>query len=454
MQIKINKIKTSPFQPRLEFDLKNLKESIKRHGILDPLRVRGINEDHYELIDGEQRLRVAKELELETVPCSISKVDDAKADLMVWQINTRRNNYSSKEKAIHFKYHRDAGMTLEAIADEHGVGETTVRHYLAIFKLPTKYQNLLWTGKINMGIFNIVFWGVGIEGENALLEVTKFLDQIIKEDLGKRQVERLISSYLEKKQAKVHKASEKIIKTFEPRVKIETPDEYDNAAKILKQEAKKKREAAEMKMTAKEKKNLEAQKQKEKEEKDKKAEEKRQKEETLLQEKAKEIARSELIDDKKFREEVKGDLSKSDMEALKKLEDDPILTPEDKKVIRELIEKGEIRGKNQIENTIKTYRKERAKGQTVIRDTVKEKEINQHLKRIAKTATSLSNLITTLSAQFTNHPETLRFLPSGEAARASLALASLGATITEFKKTCENASKENKEQKQMEAKNG
>ncbi len=193
-------------------------------------------------------------------------------------------------------------------------------------------------------------------------------------------------------------------------------------------------------MTPEQKMEIEAKKQREREEKERKRKEKEEGEKLRIQKEAEKIAKGELLKDTKFREEIKEDLSESDIKGIEELEKDPILNSQDKRVILTLIEKGEIRGKKQISETIDLYRLQRSRASKVsVGVEKKQKEIEKHLKQIAETASRLANLITALSGQFINYPETIQFLPPKEGQSAKLAMENLLLIIAEFKKVSDEA---------------
>jgi ParB family chromosome partitioning protein len=152
IDIPIDKIKPSPFQPRLTFDLEDIKGSIIRDGILVSLTVRK-KDGYYELVDGERRWRVAKELGYKTVPCDVIDIDDETARRMVWKVNTLRKDYEPKEKALFFKrMQEEYGMSIRGIAREYDQDPHTVIAYLNVFKLPKDYQQMIWDGVIAIGV--------------------------------------------------------------------------------------------------------------------------------------------------------------------------------------------------------------------------------------------------------------------------------------------------------------
>lgn len=443
MQIDLDKIKPSPFQPRLEFDLEDLKGSIIKDGILVPLTVRRANENQFELIDGERRLRLAKELGYQTVSCEVIEVDDETADRMVWKVNTLRKDYKPKEKALHYKNHQEQGWRLREIARNHGDHLPNVTAYLNSLKLSSEYQEKIWDGPLSVGHVQVI--QTDFPNGDSILSLEK--RKRIESKLEIAEIRKLsVSEFRDMdkpSKAETHKKrieaaqeeAEKII--AEPQIKIETPEDYDKAAEALKKEAKKRREAE---LTPEQKIEIEAKKQREREEKERKRKEKEEGEKLRIQKEAEKIAKGELLKDTKFREEIKEDLSESDIKGIEELEKDPILNSQDKRVILTLIEKGEIRGKKQISETIELYRLQRSRASKVsVGVEKKQKEIEKHLKQIAETASRLANLITALSGQFINYPETIQFLPPKEGQSAKLAMENLLLIIAEFKKVSDEA---------------
>jgi len=310
--IEIDQIDSSPFQPRLEFKLEKLKEKIAKEGILVPLMVRLVK-DRYELIDGERRWRVAKEFNYKTVVCDEVEATDEEADDWIWDTNESRESYEPKERALRYKRFRDQNMFIEQIAKKHNDSEPTVRLYLGVFKLPSEYQELVWDRKIGIGIIKQVlpFFLNERKGEFST-QIIKILDKAKSDphygwEKAKEDVEKL--------NGKIKEEGQKIVETSID-AKIETPEDYEKAAKLLKEEAQKKREEAlteEEKAKIKEEKEAKEIQQKEKQEQT--ARLKKEREEQLKQEKeeeiqkraikqARELKKEELIKDNDFVKEV------------------------------------------------------------------------------------------------------------------------------------------------------
>ena len=247
IDIPVTKIKPSPYQPRMTFDLEDIKGSILRDGILVSLTVRK-KEDYFELVDGERRWRLAKELGYETVPCDVIDIDDDTAMRMVWNVNTLRKDYTPKEKAHFFqRMQKDYGMSLEAISREYEIAATTVRAYLNVFKLPDNYQQIVWDRVIPLGVVQelaSLFSGVLYVTPENNPEVFIILDRARKEKgFDFMQAREALKPYLAKRRAEQVEQAKEALAEVEPELEPpETPDELRKAAEALKREARRKEE--------------------------------------------------------------------------------------------------------------------------------------------------------------------------------------------------------------------
>jgi len=159
--IEVEKIKPNPFQPRKNFDeqaLKDLANSIREHGILQPLIVSKNESDvetgtavEYQLIAGERRLRAAKIAGLEKVPVIVRQVDNQSHHLELAIIeNLQRENLDSVETARSYARLQDEfGMTQREIATQLGKSREVVANTLRLLSLPTEFQGALSKGQIN-----------------------------------------------------------------------------------------------------------------------------------------------------------------------------------------------------------------------------------------------------------------------------------------------------------------
>ena len=247
IDVPVNEIKPSPYQPRMTFDLADIKGSIMRDGILVALTVRK-KDDYYELVDGERRWRLAKELGYKTVPCNVIDIDDDTARRMVWKVNTLRKDYEPKEKAHFFKTMLEPpyGMSLRGIAREYDQSTRTVKAYLNVFKLPKDYQQMVWDRLIPLGVIlelEPLFNGVEYSTPEDNPEIFIVLDRAKKEKgFDFMQAREAMKPYLAKlRKEQVDKAKEALAEV-EPEVKApETPEEFEEAARTFRREAKRRK---------------------------------------------------------------------------------------------------------------------------------------------------------------------------------------------------------------------
>lgn len=237
IDIPLDKIKPSPYQPRLSFDLEDIRGSIKRDGILVALTVRK-KDGYYELIDGERRWRVAKEEGYEAVPCDIIDIDDETARRMIWRVNTLRKDYTTEEKASYMKKLQEDGLGLREIGRITGYDHKAVGDYLNIFKLPDFYQKMVWDGKIGIGhihelapLFN--------KGGVYTPRIIEWLDEVLEKRLIAPELRKAISPELEELEEKRVEAAKEAVSEIIPEAKKpETPEELEEAAKALRERAK------------------------------------------------------------------------------------------------------------------------------------------------------------------------------------------------------------------------
>jgi len=257
VNIPVGKIKPSPYQPRLVFDLEELRGSIIQYGIRDPLKVRKVG-DHYEIIDGERRWRIAEQEGMKTVACLVLEYTDEEADALSWRFNTERKEYSLEERAKHFRKHQEAGLSGAGIGNIHGYSRQQVDLLLSIFRLPGKYQNYLWTDEFAYGKYEYLYnKGLMNRDVRYLTELTNLIDEATERRLTQREFENVVDDYvseLEKRQVeearkvatKIEASKEREKKTREALRKPEvtppeTPEDFERAAEALRREAERRK---------------------------------------------------------------------------------------------------------------------------------------------------------------------------------------------------------------------
>lgn len=197
--IKISQIIANPFQPRTEFDdeaLKELAESIKVHGIIQPITVRKIGYEKYELISGERRTRASILAGLEEMPAYIRLADDQQMLEMALIENIQRENLNSIEVSLSYKRLLDeCGLKQEELADRVGKKRSTVNNYLRLLKLPDEIQLAIKEGKIMMGHARAL---VNIANQERQMAIFK---SAVNASMSVRQVEELVRNEKESGEA-------------------------------------------------------------------------------------------------------------------------------------------------------------------------------------------------------------------------------------------------------------
>ena len=189
-QIEIDKIETNPFQPRTDFDesaLSELADSIKNQGVIQPVTVRKMGYDKYQLISGERRLRATKMAGLKTIPVFIRVANDEQMLEMALIENIHRENLNAIEVAISYqRLLEECKLTQDKLSEKVGKDRSTVANFLRLLKLPAEIQIAIRDGYITMGHARTL---VNISDKSKQLIILK---RIIDEDLSVRQVEMLV----------------------------------------------------------------------------------------------------------------------------------------------------------------------------------------------------------------------------------------------------------------------
>lgn len=153
-QVAIDRIESNPYQPRRAFDtdeLNALSESIRLHGVLQPLVVRPVG-DHYQLVAGERRLKAAREAGFADVPVRVVDFNDQQVLEAALVENIQRADLNAIEKAQGFQdYLQRFSMTHEQLAGRLGLDRTTVTNLVRLLELPPEVQEAVRVGQISAG---------------------------------------------------------------------------------------------------------------------------------------------------------------------------------------------------------------------------------------------------------------------------------------------------------------
>ena len=196
-KIKLNTIQVNPFQPRTHFNEEALKElalSIKELGVIQPITVRKLGYDKYQLISGERRFRASKLAGLNTIPAYIRVANDQEILEMALVENIQRKNLDALEIALSYQLLIDeCQLTQEKLSQRVGKKRSTVTNYLRLLKLNPIIQAGIQDEMIGIGHAKTL---LNIEDENQQLQLYK---NIITNSLSVRQTEtiakKLKSSY-------------------------------------------------------------------------------------------------------------------------------------------------------------------------------------------------------------------------------------------------------------------
>ncbi len=187
--IKIADIETNPFQPRSNFEenaLQELSDSIKQHGIIQPLTVRKLGYDKYQLISGERRFRASQMAGLKEVPAYIRVADDQAMLEMALVENIQREDLDPIEVSLSYKRLIDeCNLTQEQLSEKVGKQRSTVTNFLRLLKLPAPIQKALRDREITMGHAKAL---INIDNEDRQLAIFALA---LEQDLSVRQIEDL-----------------------------------------------------------------------------------------------------------------------------------------------------------------------------------------------------------------------------------------------------------------------
>lgn len=203
--ISIEQIEANPFNPRTHFEeeaLEELKNSIEVHGIIQPLTVRKMGRDNYQLISGERRFRASQLAGLDEVPCYIRIANDQTMLEMALVENIQREDLNAIEVGLSYQRLIDeCKLTQEKLSQKLGKSRSNITNFLRLLKLPAAIQVGIREGLISMGHARAL---VSAGEEDRQIEIFK---EIIAEGLSVRDTEALVKSEKNGQAAPVSKGS-------------------------------------------------------------------------------------------------------------------------------------------------------------------------------------------------------------------------------------------------------
>jgi ParB family chromosome partitioning protein len=191
LQLSLDKIYVNPNQPRTNFDsnhIDNLAVSIKELGIIQPITVRKIENDKYEIISGERRYRASRIANLESIPCYIKAVED-ETDLLKMSLveNVQRVDLDPIEIALTYeRFINEYNLNIDAISRLVGKDRSTISNYIRLLKLDPIIQSGIRDGFLSMGHGRAL---INVDDKKLQIEIYK---QIISSKLSVRQTEKIV----------------------------------------------------------------------------------------------------------------------------------------------------------------------------------------------------------------------------------------------------------------------
>lgn len=195
IELELDAIEINPFQPRTNFNeeaLQELSTSIKELGVIQPITVRKLDYNKYQLISGERRLRASKLAGLPTIPAYIRIANDNESLVMALVENIQRHDLDPIEIALSYQRLMDEiQLTQEQMSDRVGKKRSTIANYLRLLKLDPIIQTGIRDGFISMGHGRAI---INIEDHDAQADIYQ---KIVMGNLSVRETEALVKSYHE-----------------------------------------------------------------------------------------------------------------------------------------------------------------------------------------------------------------------------------------------------------------
>lgn len=190
MRIPVDMIEPNPFQPRMSFDqtaLEELASSIKTLGLIQPITVRKVGENRYQIISGERRYKASRLVGLTTIPAYIRNTNEQGMLEMAIVENLQRENLDPIELALSYQRLLDeCSLTQDELGDRVGKKRATVTNTLRLLKLPAKVQHDIKVGLLSAGHAKAI---LGVESAETQEQLC---DLVIKDGLSVRELEALV----------------------------------------------------------------------------------------------------------------------------------------------------------------------------------------------------------------------------------------------------------------------
>ena len=232
-EIDITNISENPFQPRDQFDVEKLEElahSIKQLGLIQPITVRRLNNEKYQLISGERRLKACKLAKKNKIPAYIRIANDQQMLEMALVENIQREDLNPIEIALSYqRLIKECRLTQEQCSEKIGKKRSTIANFLGLLKLPEEIQIALRDKKIKMGMARAL---VNIKDKQKQLNI--FYDSI-KNEFSVREVEQIVKEFRNRNYKKV---SSRVNNTFENKLPFSIQQMSHNLSQYIDKEIK------------------------------------------------------------------------------------------------------------------------------------------------------------------------------------------------------------------------
>ncbi len=226
-RINISNVIPNPFQPRIDFEKNSLIElsnSIKEHGIIQPITVRKIGRDNFQIISGERRYQASKIANINEIPCYIRIANDEEMLEMAIVENIQRKDLNSIE--IGLSYQRlieECNLTHEQLSNKVSKNRSTITNFLRLLKLPIVIQKALRDSTITMGHARAL---LSFSSEKEILQA---YNKILSENLSVRLTEKMSTIFKENKKTK-----KGILNRYEKRMENNISFQFKSKVKIKK----------------------------------------------------------------------------------------------------------------------------------------------------------------------------------------------------------------------------
>lgn len=211
-KLPIEKLQPGKYQPRKDMSpdaLEELAASIKTQGIIQPIIVRPVGDEQYEIIAGERRWRASQIAQLEFVPVIVKDVPDEAAVAIALIENIQREDLNAMEEAIALQRLQDEfELTHQEVADAVGKSRTSVTNYLRLNKLEGDVKTLMEHGDLEFGHAKVL---LGLSGDEQVLAARK----VVAKELTVRETEKLVNSLSQEAKPKTEQVKDPDVKLLE-----------------------------------------------------------------------------------------------------------------------------------------------------------------------------------------------------------------------------------------------